>query len=272
MQSTPSVRPLRFADVAAAFELSAAAGWNQTADDWRMLLELAPRGCFGIDSDGKLVASTTLLPYGQRLAWIGMVLTHPSYRHRGFARTLLAHTLATADSLGIKTLKLDATDQGQPLYAKLGFRAEGTIERWSRPGSANLPVNAGESHSDLALAPDLVAFGADRSTMLARLATRSQVHIAPDAYLLVRTGRTTAYLGPCVASDAKSARKLITSTLGASFSDALSWDLLPKNANAIALASELGFIRQRVLTRMGRGQPLHGRDDMIYAIAGFELG
>jgi len=256
MQSTPGVRPLRFADLAAAIELSAAAGWNQTEDDWRMLLELAPQGCFGIDSDGKLVATTTLLPYGQQLAWIGMVLTQPSYRHRGFARTLLAHALAKADSLGIKTLKLDATDQGQPLYEKLGFKAEGTIERWSRPGSANLPVNAEESHSDLALAPDLVVFGADRSALLARLATRSQVHSVPDAYLFARAGRRTAYLGPCVARDPQSARTLITRTLKATISGAWSWDLLPKNRNAIALASELGFIRQR------RASPRPRRHDL----------
>ena len=29
-----------------AFALSSAAGWNQRIDDWRMLLALAPRGCF----------------------------------------------------------------------------------------------------------------------------------------------------------------------------------------------------------------------------------
>ena len=260
------------ADLAVAMELSTAAGWNQTEDDWRMLLELAPQGCFGIDADGKLIATTTLLPYGQQLAWIGMVLTNTSYRHRGFARTLLSHALSAADSNGIKTVKLDATDQGQPLYASLGFKAEGPIERWSRPGSANLRVTAGKFPSDVGAAFDRVAFGADRSAMLTRLAERGQVDVAASAHLFARSGRNTAYLGPCVARDLPSARALITSTLQLSSSVAWSWDLLPENRSAVGLAAELGFTRQRALTRMGRGEPLRSRNDMVYAIAGFELG
>src|SRR5215472_4536227 len=272
MQSTPAVRLLGSADLAVAVELSTVAGWNQTEDDWRMLMELAPLGCFAVDCDGKLVATTTLLPYGQQLAWIGMVLTHPKYRHRGFARAPVAHALEAADLQGIKTVKLDATDQGQPVYEKLGFKTEGPIERWSRPGPANLWVAGGEFNADHAQASDLVALGADRSAMLAKLATRSQVHIAADSYLFARSGRTTAYLGPCIANDARLARALITSILQASSSVAWSWDLLPQNRNAVALGLERGFTRQRVLTRMWRGEPLRGRDDMVFAIAGFELG
>jgi len=50
------------------------------------------------------------------------------------------------------------------------------------------------------------------------------------------------------------------------------WDVLAKNQPAVTLALELGFSRQRLLTRMFRGKQLIGRDDMVYAIAGFELG
>jgi hypothetical protein len=50
------------------------------------------------------------------------------------------------------------------------------------------------------------------------------------------------------------------------------WDLLPSNQEAMTLASELGFARQRRLARMFRGEQLRGHDELIYAIAGFELG
>ena len=259
-------------DLSAAVELSTIAGWNQTEDDWRMLLNLAPEGCFGIDADGKLVATTTLFSYGQQLAWVGMVLTKPEYRGRGFAHTLVTHALESADFMGIKTVKLDATDQGQRLYESLGFQAEGLVERWSRGGISNCCVAGGNFRSDHLLGSDAAAFGTDRSTILETLAKRSYVYIGSSAYLFVRSGRTTAYLGPCVGNDPASTQALITSTLKASPSVAWSWDLFPHNRDAAALALELGFSRQRVLTRMSRGKTLRGRDEMVYAIAGFELG
>jgi GNAT superfamily N-acetyltransferase len=270
--STTGVRLLNRADWAAAAGLSTIAGWNQTEDDWRMLMNLAPQGCFGIDADGELVATTTLLSYGKQLAWVGMVLTKPEYRGRGFARALVTHALESADSKRIRTVKLDATEQGQRLYQSLGFKAEGSVERWSRPGTSNLPVTGGEFHFDHLSDLDFAAFGADRSALLRKLAKRSQVYAGTSAYLFARAGRITAYLGPCVADDPASAQALIASTLQAHSSVVWSWDILVNNRNAVALASELGFTRQRVLTRMRRGEPLRGRDDMVYAIAGFELG
>src|SRR5579864_5810973 len=130
-----TLRRLAASDLPAALELSEQAGWNQTADDWRMLIDLAPEGCLAIEVNGELAATTTLLCYGQRLAWIGMVLTKKSYRGLGFARRLLTQALTLADEAAIETVKLDATDQGQPLYEKMGFRSEQAVERWIRPGT-----------------------------------------------------------------------------------------------------------------------------------------
>jgi predicted GNAT family acetyltransferase len=247
-----------------------------------MLLDLAPTGCFGIEVDGQLVATATLLDYQRRLAWIGMVLTHPEYRGRGFARRLVAAVLAQADSLGIETVKLDATEQGRPLYESLGFQAEQPIERWFRPG---LPESLRGSRaaeprptaSSAALSRtlrdfDTQAFGADRSIVLGELAKRSVLHASPNAFLFTRAGRKTEYLSACVSPDLAGARALITDAVGASAQSDLSWDLLPANENAVSLASKLGFTRQRALTRMTRGRPLRGREEMVYAIAGFELG
>src|ERR1035438_3286040 len=69
-----TMRRLRVEDVQAALQLSAQAGWNQTEEDWYTLLELSPEGCLVMEVDGGLAATTTLLCYGRRLAWIGMVL------------------------------------------------------------------------------------------------------------------------------------------------------------------------------------------------------
>ena len=265
------LRRLCATDIPAAAQLSAEAGWNQTEKDWRTLLELSPEGCLAIEVDGNLAATTTLLCYERRLAWIGMVLTTAQYQRRGFARKLLSQTLENADRMGIATIKLDATDQGQPLYESLGFRGEQPIERWSRPGANNDPCVNRASAEEPWRHLDSTVFGTDRSQLLQRLARLNPATSISQAYLFTRPGRLTAYLGPCVSDDPTSARHLIQECLQ-STKCAWSWDLFPRNEDAIALARDLGFSPTRRLMRMARGENLCEKQKAIYAIAGLELG
>jgi len=270
------LRKLVASDIPAAVGLSKEAGWNQTSEDWRMLIDLAPPGCLAIEVDGELAATTTLLCYGRRLAWIGMVLTRVSNRGRGFARRLLTQALTQADEMRIETVKLDATDQGRPLYEKMGFRFEQKVERWSRPASKNpsgtMPL-ADPLPAENWRVADRRSFGADRSELLERLAQRSQPALFIEgSYLLTRSGRQTRYLGPSVCDAPKAARALMARALRAEESHGWSWDLLPKNVDAAAIARDLAFTPTRHLQRMVRGKELRAKEEMIYAIAGFELG
>jgi GNAT superfamily N-acetyltransferase len=266
------LRMLRAEDVPAAFELSAEAGWNQTEEDWRMLLDLAPEGCLAIEADGHVAATATLVCYEPRLAWIGMVLTRREYRRRGLARSLLATTLAQADQMGIETTKLDATEQGMPLYEEFGFHAEQKVERWSRPGE---PVTQFPAVLHTSNEPwresDVLTFGADRSRLLGMLAQRNHPMVVSRSYLFTRPGRVTAYLGPCVGENPGTVRHLIEQCLQ-NTSCGWSWDLFPSNQEAVDLARDLGFTPQRQLLRMVRGKGLRQNESTMYAIAGFELG
>ncbi|MGH9505122.1 MAG: GNAT family N-acetyltransferase [Terriglobales bacterium] len=268
-----TLRRMNAGDISAAAQLSAQAGWNQTEEDWRMLIELAPEGCLAMEFDGELAATTTLFCYGRRLAWIGMVLTKLPYRGRGLARSLLTEILAQADRKGIETVKLDATDLGQPLYEKLGFRSEQAVERWSRPGQADVPAPAAYAPREQEWRDsDAPAFGVDRSQLLQALALRNPPFCVARSYLFTRPGRQTAYLGPSVCDGAGSARTLFEQALQTASSFGWSWDLLPRNAGAVAIAEDLGFTPKRHLLRMVRGKDLRGNEEAIYAIAGFELG
>ena len=272
-----SQRLLRSEDVAAALKLSAQAGWNQTEEDWQTLLDLAPNSCWGIEIDGTLAATTTLLCYGRRLGWIGMVLTNQEHRRRGLAKTLLAKVLAQADKLAVETLKLDATEQGLPLYEQFGFRAEQEIERWSRPAEASAndahPKSgpARDKDDDAWRQSDAAAFGADRMRLLETLARRNAPISRSQSYLFFRKGRVSTHLGPCVSETSSTARSLVEEAAQTTCSS-WSWDLLPRNVEAVALARDLGFSPQRRLVRMIRGTGLRANDDKIYATAGFELG
>lgn len=271
--SHENFRLLGPADLEGAVELSRLANWNQTIDDWEMLLRLDPQGCFAIEVDSQIVATTTLLCYGKQLAWIGMVLTRPDHRRRGFAKQLMQAALERASELKIESIKLDATADGQPLYEKLGFETEQVIERWFRDEQSTIaPAQPALRTVPPPLEMDHEAFGADRARLLQELASRNPPDSTGEAYNFSRNGARCRYLGPCVAQDQKSARTVIARTLQASPESNWYWDLLSSNQNAVDLAAEFGFAPQRRLERMVLGDSIVKNDQMVYAIAGFELG
>lgn len=259
-----NIRHLTSEDVPGAMDLSRAAGWNQTPEDWARMIALEPRGCFCVQCDGRIVATATLLCFGTDLAWIGMVLTHADYKRRGFARALMCAALDESRARGVRTVKLDATDQGYPLYAALGFVDEQPIERW-RCDYPNMAEDLTPARVwDRVL--DREAFGADRWRFVESL---GPAFGDESGYVMTREGTRAQYLGPCVARDAAGAARLVRSVLkpGAWF-----WDLLPNHVAALSLAVSLGFQPVRHLVRMRLGPPIETRDDLVYAIAGFEAG
>ena len=279
-----------------ALALSQAVGWNQTPADWSLVIEMNPEGCFAVEVDGSVIATTSTIRYGADLAWIGMVLTHPEFRGRGYARALMGRAL---DHLkDVQTVKLDATEMGAPLYKKLGFANECAIERWIRPPQPSAPADADGFTPQPLL--DLQAFGADRSALFHRLAKFEAASVVGQAGSLQRVGNPPGRVeteewpitnrpqdailphtanvafamgrgnrfGPCVSCSKEAAEKLAQWFLGRHPNEELLWDLFPENN----LAQSFGFELSRRLTRMTRGRNLRDDHSLIYAGAGFEFG
>lgn len=269
----PLLRKLATNDTAAVLELSIEAGWNQTENDWRRLFDLSPEGCLAIEMAGEVAATATIVAYERRLAWIGMVLTRKAYRGRGFAKRLMNEVLRLADIGGIESVKLDATDQGKPLYEKFGFRSEQAVERWECEKVAVAAVRVPPaSFAAAVFSYDQIAFGANRSTLLQSLAKSNPPILLDNSYAMTRSGRVSEYLGPSIAESEEDARGVIASVLVSLAGRSCYWDLLPANTRAVRLAREFDFAPKRHLTRMVRGQDLRGNDQQTYALAGFEFG
>jgi GNAT superfamily N-acetyltransferase len=273
LEKDTTIRLLRPSDIDGAIRLTRAAGWNQLPSDWDRLLMLEPEGCFALESGGQVAATTTALCYGRELAWLGMVLTAPEFRRRGFAESLMGSALQFVQDRNMATVKLDATESGISLYRKLGFVDECEIERWQR---APAPVQAGEAMSyDPGFSYDRASFGADRSALLTQLARLGAASLPGEGYAMGRPGFTAAYFGPCIARSGVSARRLLRWFLAGHAEEQVFWDLFPSNKEAVRMAEEFGFVPVRRLMRMaffnGPAQPTPNQGE-VFAIAGFELG
>jgi GNAT superfamily N-acetyltransferase len=270
-----TVRLLMKDDIPRVMELNRAAGWNQTEADWQRVLDLEPEGCFVLETEERIAATTTAVRYGTELAWIGMVLTLPEFRGRGYARRLMTAAIDYLESHRVDWIKLDATDMGRPLYTQLGFQDECPVERWwldSAPLIAPPPVSPYTAQPDL----DRQAFGADRTRLLTHLSPGTAASIA-DGFAMGRPGANATYFGPCVTSSQRTAEDLLCWFLSHHAGHPIFWDLFPRNEGALILARHYGFERKRKLVRMAKPgrpglNPILDNRRLIYALAGFEFG
>lgn len=244
-----TIRCLRDTDLGDCLRLKQAAGWNQTEADWQAVMAAAPEGCFGMEVDGRVEATATAVAHAG-IGWVGMVLTNPDFRGRGFARALMQRVLAHLEE-HVETVKLDATIMGEPLYRQLGFVGECPIERWAGEVTAGASVQ-GKYAGPLRHAAIPI----------------DAVSECAGAWAAGRAGSQNWYFGPCYGTDPHSV-ELVARNLMAGRGPAY-WDLFP-NHPAAELAAKLGFAPARRLLRMVRGKAVATPPD-VYAIAGFEWG
>ncbi len=262
-------------DVPDALALSEEAGWNQTAADW--LLMIGAGDAFGIAGpDGRLVATALALPYPPGFGWVSMVLVHASWRRRGLGTLLLGRAVDELRELGLVAF-LDATPAGRALYEPLGFQAVEPVTRWRGTGRGGSPGGLAPVPDVAAIgALDRLAFGADRSAILADLLAREGALSLLDprarGFLLTRPGRTATHVGPVVASDESVALDLVAAALDGIEGPALI-DVPDREAGLAGLLRERGFEPERAFTRMALGRDsAFGQPELVRAIAGPELG
>ena len=288
---SPPAEPLRTASLGpalapAAFALSAEAGWNQTVEDWRLLLGEG-EAIGQLTAADELVASTLILPYGDRIAWIAMIQTSEPWRGRGLATRNLQWTLERCMDRQL-IAGLDATPEGTELYRSLGFQEVCGVQRLLaeqprphrllRSGVAIRPVQAARDLDAIARL-DARVFGAERRRLLAYL-SRSQARQALLAeakgdlagFVLARTGRTALHIGPLVAQSPDIASLLFAQAL-VGLQGPVSIDVPATQTSFLGALASAGFEPVQVFTRMFQAPPDELGDlSACFAIAGPEFG
>jgi hypothetical protein len=232
------------------------------------------------ERDGAVVGTAGAVAYGDDLAWVCMVLVDPAARGRGLASRLVSDVLERVS--GYAVVGLDATPQGRPVYARLGFvdgpalaRLEAGTER-RLPERSRVAVQPLREEDLAAVLPwDREVFGADRARVL-RFALAS----APEyawlcvgeggvlGYCFGRHGHNAEQIGPVVARTEDAAHGLAAAALAARPDRRFFMDVTTAGR---AMGADLGFREQRPFTRMYRGRAVE-RADVLYAVFGPEFG
>jgi predicted N-acetyltransferase YhbS len=212
-----TLRPMTGPDIGTATALSSEQAWPHREEDWALFLE-AGEGIVA-ERAGRVLGTVMAWRYGEDFATVGMVIVASDVQGQGLGRKLME---AMLDRLAGRTVVLNATAAGLPLYEKLGFVETGVIHQHQAiaPGVAMAERIPGcrvrtMDQSDNGLG-DLYsrASGMDRTALFERLAANAHTVVLTRDHQTVgfaqgrRFGRGWL-VGPVVAPDPGGAKALI---------------------------------------------------------------
>jgi len=278
------VRQMVEADISGAMQLVLAENWNQTKEDWQMLLNLNSNLCLVATYNGKVIGTVTAMNYKNQVAWIGMMLVSKNFRGLGISKNLLNTIIKKL--VGCKSIKLDATPAGIPVYKKLGFQEELEINRMvianftgnsnSKKTDAIEPISEGNIEAVLRL--DLKIFGANRVELFNSLKKRNNAwRIVRDerivGYVFGRLGLNFFQVGPLMAETIDDAINLIEVILEQHIGQSIVIDVLHHQVEFKERLAFIGFSYQRSFIRMYlKDNSFVGVVSKQFLIAGPELG
>jgi GNAT superfamily N-acetyltransferase len=273
-------------DAESVWPLSVEAGWNQLPADWRLMI--ASGSALGIrNAAGKWIATALALPLGSQTSWISMVLVTEPERGKGHGLRLLRRCIDLVEATG-RSMGLDATEFGRPIYLPLGFRDVYALSRWSAPAVSEARVAAPAGIAirptrpqDLAMITryDRQCSGLERGAVLENLLFRAPAvaHVAQRGdgsiagYSLGRDGRRATHVGPVVAEDQAIGLALLSRALARVHGPAI-LDVPDQHETIRQWLQSLGASAPRTFMRMLRGAaPAIEDASRIMALAGPEL-
>lgn len=271
-------------DVPSALKLTVQAGWNQTPGDWLRMLEMEPDGCLVAEVAGTLVGTTVCCTFDE-IAWLALVLVDTSFREQGIGRRLVQAGLKYADDRGVRTVRLDATPLGRPVYERLGFQPQFELSRWG-----GIPIESSQETTSLPRIQrhdfveqerlfelDRLGTGTNRTKLLQRLLTESAPDVACDsdgraeAFITRRPGRLSTQIGPAIGSSDQ-CQELLSRELEAHRGQPVIIDIPVDRTDLNTIAERAGLEVKRTLLRMYRGEPVIENPQWFQISSGAELG
>ena len=280
------VRSMQPGDIVYAMKLSNAEGWNQTENDWKLLIESPQNVCLVAEYNKKIIGTTTAMNYANQIAWIGMVLVAKESRGQGISKLLLTNILKKLESF--ESIKLEATPAGQQVYKKFDFKDEYLITRVVTGSMTNLSF---EDDTTLAesirlkdieeiVALDEHVFGTNRRQLIESLINRYphkawllKRNNSIAGFALGRDGNKYHQVGPVCGSTINDVKMLIGRGLKELIYQPVVIDVLSEKEDLISWLHSIGFTMQRHFVRMYKKENLFpGIVNKQYLICGPEFG
>jgi predicted N-acetyltransferase YhbS len=273
------IRPLEAADIAAADDVLRTAFATEDTFQRRLrrYLTIQPDGWIVAEEGGSIIGMVGAIEYGT-FAYVGMMGVHPDRQGQGVGGRLLRTLLERLDARGIACARLEATDDGRPLYLRHGFVDAGVCHEFRRAGEGPAGEAPGiEVASDPAEIIDLdrALFGADRTSLWRWLFTEEAGRILvarvggqPAGYLCVQSDA----LGPFGAAAPEIAAALLRAAAPRMRSPRTRVMLPEENTAGRAVLEAQSWSLQKVIPHMSRGPCRPTGWQAIYGKGSYCLG
>jgi ribosomal protein S18 acetylase RimI-like enzyme len=184
---------MQASDLAFASSLTLGEGWHsETLEEFQGFYAHDPDGCLIAEQAGRRVAIGVATAYAD-LGFLGQIVVASELRGQGIGDRMVGALLACLRSRGVRSVYLDATRAGVPLYEAHGFRKVQPSLRYAGKlrGAAHAYVRPmREADLQAVCALDRQWWGADRGFFLQR---RWRLH--PDlCHVLEQDGAVQGYV------------------------------------------------------------------------------
>lgn len=268
-----------------AVEWAAAEGWNPGVGDADIFWDCDPEGFVCVEREGEVIATGSVVAYGQKFGFMGFFIVRPDLRGQGIGRKfwywrrdLLRSRLAAGAAIG-----MDGVFDMQPFYAEGGFVFTHRNLRMAGVGQA------GESDEEIVelgtlpfaqvAAYDERHFGFAREMFLRawiKPAGGRALGALRDGQLVamgvLRPCREGYKIGPLFSDDPVEAERVFVALSAHAVGQPIFLDTPENNPAALALAEKYGLTEVFGCARMYHGSAPELPWSNIYGVTTFELG